>query len=301
MDTFRTPDERFDDIPDFPYEPHYREWEGIRLAHIDEGERSAPVVVMLHGEPTWSYLWRKVMPPLLGAGYRCIALDLPGFGRSDKPTDPAWYSYDRHTEAVVDLFESLDLYDVILVVHDWGGPIGLRAATLEVPERVSRFVILDTGVFDGRQQMTDDWLRFKAFVEERASNLPVKRLVKAGCYGTPPDDVLAAYEAPFPTGESKAGAKAFPALIPLTPNEEGADIGLRVKEALESDGRPALVLWGDSDGVLPLDEAGRGMARLMTGADDLITVEGAGHFLQEDRGEFVGEEIVEWLGSLQPR
>ena len=138
MDISRTPEECFDVVVDFPHASGYREWEGLRLAHVDAGDPSAPTVVLLHGEPTWSYLWRKVMPPLLDAGYRCIAPDLPGFGRSDKPTDVGWYSYERHTRAVVDLFETLDLRDVTLVVHDWGGPIGLRAATLDVPERISR-------------------------------------------------------------------------------------------------------------------------------------------------------------------
>lgn len=294
MDVFRTPEERFDALTDFPYRPRYREWEGLRLAHVDAGEPSAPPVVLLHGEPTWSYLWRRVMEPLLDAGYRCIAPDLPGFGRSDKPTDPGWYSYERHTEAVVDLFESLDLRDVTLVVHDWGGPIGLRAATLAVPDRVSRIVAMDTGVFDGRQKMTETWLGFKAFVE-RATELPVKRLIKAGCHTTPEEATLAAYEAPFPTEESKAGARAFPALIPLSPDEPGAEAGRRVKEALAADRRPALVLWGDSDGVLPLESAGRGLARLLTGAEDLIPVRGAGHFLQEDAGERVGREIARWL------
>ncbi|MGI8650674.1 MAG: haloalkane dehalogenase [Rubrobacter sp.] len=296
MDTFRTPDGRFTDIPDFPYEPRYREWNGLRLAHIDEGGESRPAIVLLHGEPTWSYLWRKVMPPLLDAGYRCVVPDLPGFGRSDKPTNPAWYSYEKHAAAVADLFETLDLRDVTLVVHDWGGPIGLRVATLECAERVSRFVVMDTGVFDGRQRMTDDWLRFRDFVE-RTPDLPIKRLVRAGCHGTPTDETLAAYEAPFPTEESKAGAKAFPALIPLFPGEEGADAGASVKKALLSDERPALVLWGDSDGVLPLESAGQDLAKLMTGSESLTTVEGAGHFLQEDRGEFIGEEITRWLAS----
>ncbi|WP_119067044.1 haloalkane dehalogenase [Rubrobacter indicoceani] len=296
MDAFRTPEERFTDIPDFPYGPRYREWQGLRLAHLDEGNESRPAIVLLHGEPTWSYLWRKVMGPLLEAGHRCVVPDLPGFGRSDKPTDPAWYSYGRHTAALTDLFETLDLRAVTLVVHDWGGPIGLRAATLSVPERVSRFVVMDTGVFDGRQRMTDDWLRFKAFVKWSPA-LPIKRLVRAGCHGTPTDETLAAYKAPFPTEGSKAGARTFPEMIPLAPEEEGADAGASVKEALLSSRRPALVFWGDSDRVLPLESAGREMAKLMTGSESLTTVEGAGHFLQEDRGEFIGEEITRWLAS----
>src|SRR5262245_14072299 len=150
---FRTPDERFADLPGFPYEPVYTEIDGLRIARIDEGE-GKPVLFM-HGEPTWSYLWRKVIPPVLDAGFRCIAPDLAGFGRSDKPTDLGWYSYDRHTEIVAALVNELDLSGATVVVHDWGGPIGMRTALLEAPERFDRFVIMDTGFFTGHQRMTD--------------------------------------------------------------------------------------------------------------------------------------------------
>lgn len=294
VEILRTPEERFEGIDDFPYEPRYRRWRDLRLAHIDEGE--GPAVVLVHGEPTWSYLWRKVMGPLLGAGYRCIVPDLPGFGRSDKPADPAWYSYDVHTEAVGDLFEVLDVGDVTLVMHDWGGPIGFRIATGAFLERVSRLVAMDTGVFDGNQRMSPDWLRFKEFVK-RTPDLPIERMVRAGCKTTPPDEVLAAYAAPFPGKEHKAGAKAFPELIPLSPQEEGAEAGRTVAAALAGDDRPALILWGDSDAVLPLEEAGRGMERLLKEAGGLIKIEDAGHFLQEDRGEHVGTLIADWLAS----
>ena len=151
-DAIRTPDEILAELPDFPFEPFYRELDGLRLAHLDVGD-GAPVVFM-HGEPTWSFLWRKVIPPVREAGYRCIAPDLPGFGRSDKPVDLDWYSYDRHFEAVAELFERLDLRDATVVVHDWGGPIGLRVA-VEHPDRVARMAILDTGLFTGHQKMTE--------------------------------------------------------------------------------------------------------------------------------------------------
>jgi haloalkane dehalogenase len=288
---FRTPDDRFDNLPDFPYEPHYREWRGLRLAHIDEGD--GPPVVMLHGEPTWSFLYRKVIGPLLGAGYRSIAPDLPGFGRSDKPTDESWYSYEQHTAAVVSLFEELDLQDVTLVMQDWGGPIGLRIATLEIPERVSRFVVMDTGVFTGEQRMSEDWLRFRDFVA-RAPDTPVKRLIRGACHTPPPPEVLAAYEAPFPNKESKAGVRTFPQLVPLEPDAPGAAEGRAVTEALARDTRPTLLLWADSDPVLPLEHAGRGMQRLLQ-AEDLTVIENAGHFLQEDQGEHIGTLVAGWL------
>ncbi|HEY2635869.1 MAG TPA: alpha/beta fold hydrolase, partial [Solirubrobacteraceae bacterium] len=155
IDAIRTPDELLTGLPDFPWEPRYREWEGLRLAHLDErppaAEGTGPPVLFVHGEPTWSFRWRKVMPPVLDAGHRCIAPDLPGFGRSDKPIDLDWYSYDRHAEALGALVEELDLRDATVVVHDWGGPIGLRVA-VEQADRIDRIVILDTGLFTGHQK-----------------------------------------------------------------------------------------------------------------------------------------------------
>ena len=295
MEIFRTPEERFGDLPGFPHEPRYREWRGMRLAHVDEGD--GPPVVMLHGEPTWSFLWRKVMGPLLESGYRCIAPDLPGFGRSDKPTDDAWYSYDNHTEAVVALFDELDLTDATLVVQDWGGPIGLRAATTERPGRVGRIVAMDTGIFTGHQKMSKRWHLFRALVG-RLPDTPVGRLIRAGCKTPPPPDVVAAYEAPFPSKTSKAGPRSFPNLIPLRPDAPGAAEGRTVAAALAEDTRPTLLLWADSDPVLPLKTAGRGAQQLFPAADGLTVVDNAGHFLQEDRGEHVGRTIAGWLDQL---
>ncbi|MGF1470762.1 MAG: haloalkane dehalogenase [Rubrobacteraceae bacterium] len=291
---FRTPEERFENLPDFSYEPHYREWRGLRLAHLDEG--AGPPVVMLHGEPTWSFLYRKVMNPLLEAGYRCIVPDLPGFGRSDKPTNEEWYSYENHTAAVASLFEELELEDVTLVVQDWGGPIGFRVATLELPERISRFVVLDTGVFTGDQSMSEEWLEFRDFMS-RVPDTPVKRLIRGACKTPPAPEVLAAYEAPFPSVESKAGVRTFPQLVPLDPDAPGAAEGQAVIAALAKDGRPALLLWADSDPVLPLDPAGWGMQSLLPAAGDLTVIEDAGHFLQEDRGERLGTLIADWLAG----
>lgn len=162
MSIARTPDERFSEIEDFPWEPHYRDWGGMRLAYLDEG--AGPPVLLLHGEPTWGYLWRKVIPALLKAGYRCVVPDLPGFGRSDKPTADDWYTFDRMTASITTLVDELDLVDTTFVGHDWGGPIGLRVATLERPERFSRLVAMNTGVFNGRQQMTENWFHFRDFI-----------------------------------------------------------------------------------------------------------------------------------------
>jgi haloalkane dehalogenase len=290
-DAVRTPDELLADLPDFPFAASYRSFDGLRLAHLDEG--AGRPVLFLHGEPTWSFLWRKVIPPVCDAGFRCIAPDLPGFGRSDKPMDLAWYSYDRHVASVAPLLDELDLRDATVVVHDWGGPIGLRLA-VEHPDRIARMVILDTGLFTGHQRMSEAWLRFRAFVE-RTEDLPTGFLVRGACKRDPGDAVIAAYDAPYPNAASKAGARAFPLMLPTAPDEPGAAAGQRVLEALRDDRRPKLVLWADSDPILTLDTGHRFAAALGTEVDHVIA--DASHFLQEDAGPELGAKIAAWLES----
>jgi haloalkane dehalogenase len=288
-DAVRTPDELLEGLPDFPFAAHHREVEGLRLAHIDEGE--GPPVLFMHGEPTWSFLWRKVIPPVRDAGFRCVAPDMVGFGRSDKPIDMDWYSYDRHVALAGTLLEDLDLRGATIAVHDWGGPIGLRLA-VEHPERIERLVILDTGLFTGHHRMTDAWLAFRDFVA-RTEDLPVGLLVRRACRTDPGDEVIAAYEAPFPNAASKAGARAFPRLIPLEPDAPGAAAGQRVLHALREDRRPTLMLWADSDPVLPLSVAENFAAAI--GREPPRVIENASHFLQEDQGPEIGRLIAEWL------
>jgi haloalkane dehalogenase len=289
VEALRTPEEVLEGLPDFQFQSQFRQVEGLRLAHLDEGE-GAPVLFM-HGEPTWSFLWRKVIPPVMEAGFRCIAPDLAGFGRSDKPTDVGWYSYDRHTQLMARLLEDLDLKGASIVVHDWGGPIGLRLA-VEQAERIERIVILDTGLFTGRQRMSEAWLAFRDFVA-RTEDLPVGFLVKGACKHDPGDAVLAAYDAPFPSVASKAGARAFPLMIPHQPDAPGAAAGRRVLEALRADSRPTLMLWADSDPVLPLSTGEQFAAAI--GQPPPTVVEDASHFLQEDRGPEIGALIADWL------
>jgi haloalkane dehalogenase len=288
-DAIRTPDELTQGLPDFPFAPHWREYQGLRLAHLDEGD--GPPVLFIHGEPTWSFLWRHVIPPVRDAGFRCLAPDLPGFGRSDKPIDIDWYTYDRHTDAIAALLVALDLRDATVVVHDWGGPIGLRLAA-EHPDRIARMVILDTGLFTGHQKMTEAWIAFRDFVQ-RSEDLPVGFLVRGACQTDPGDEVIAAYEAPFPNADSKAGARAFPLILPTAPDAPGAATGQRVLEALRDDQRPKLILWADSDPVLPL-ETGRRFAAAL-GTEVAHVIENASHFLQEDAGPRIGELIAGWL------
>ncbi len=289
----RTPDERFTDLPDFSFEPRYREWEGMRLAHLDEGDGDKGTVVLLHGEPTWSFMWRNTIPRLVDAGYRCIAPDLPGFGRSDKPADD-WYTYDRLVASVVALFEELDLTDVTLVVHDWGGPIGLRVATTEIPNRISRIVIMDSGLFTGHQKMGKAWQDFRDFIDKQP-DMPIGMLVNGGCATDLTAEVVAAYEAPFPTVDHKGGARRLPALIPQSPEDPGAAEGLAAVQALMQDTRPILLLWADGDPILPLDPTGRAMESTFPVSEPLHVIKGAGHFIPEDQGGVVGDHIVEWL------
>jgi haloalkane dehalogenase len=290
-DAVRTAEDRLEGLPDFPFAAHWTQFDGLRLAHLDEG--GGRPVVFVHGEPTWSFLWRRVLVPVRDAGFRCIAPDLPGFGRSDKPVDLGWYSYDRHTEAVATLLEALDIRGATVVVHDWGGPIGLRLA-VEHPERIDRIVALDTGLFTGHQPMTEAWIAFRDFVE-RTEDLPVGFLVRGACKHDPGDAVIAAYEAPFPDPPSKAGARAFPLILPTAPEMPGAAAGQRVLDALRQDSRPKLVLWADSDPVLPLKTGERFAAAIGTEVAHVIA--DASHFLQEDAGTRIGELIADWLGS----
>lgn len=290
-EVFRTPDERFENLPGFPYEPRYREWEGLRLAHVDEGA-GAPVLLM-HGEPTWGFLWRKAIPPLLAAGHRVIVPDLPGFGRSDKPTDVGWYTYDRLTASIHALLQELDLNELTLVVHDWGGPIGLRVAT-EAPDRVNRVAAMDTGIFTGSFKMSDNWQAFHDFVVN-TPDLPVGYLVKGAVAREMPDEVFAAYEAPFPTPESKAGPRAMPPLIPRGEDTPDALTGQRVLAALTAASWPRLVLWADKDPVLPVKLGEAFAARIGANAPEII--ENAGHFLQEDAGEQIGDRLAGWIAA----
>ncbi len=257
------------------------------MHYLDEG-RGKPVL-LLHGEPTWSFLWRKLIPRLPG---RVVAPDLLGFGLSDKPEEIGWYSYDRHVESIVRLTESLDLDGLTLVVHDWGGPIGLRVA-VEHEERVDRLVVLNTGI-GGGSAPSEQWLRFRAVVRELGGALDTGRLVAAGTTRGLADDVRDAYDAPFPTPESKAGALAFPELVPAEPEHPNATPMNAVREALRSWQKPALVVWGADDSVLPVAIA-HAFAELIPGARGPVLIEGASHFLQEDEPEEVAATISAFI------
>jgi haloalkane dehalogenase len=289
MDVFRTPDERFEGLPGYEYEPHYSDVDGLRLHYVDEG--AGDPVICFHGEPTWAYLYRRMLPVLTAAGNRVVCPDYPGFGRSDKPTDRAWYSYDRHVEHVSALLDALDLRDATVVVQDWGGPIGLRWA-VEHPDRVARLVILNTGLFTGR--VSKGFMAWRDFAE-RNPDLPVGFVLQGATTTELPDDVLAAYEAPFPNAESKAGAAQFPLLVPTSDDSEGAASMRWVADELSRWERPTLVAFSDSDPVFPYPRAGQFFCDLIPGAGEQVRIDGAAHFLQEDRGEAIAERIADFI------
>lgn len=289
MEVYRTPDERFDELPEYAFEPNYVEQDGLRMHYVDEG--SGAPVLMLHGEPTWAFLYRKLIPPIAGVA-RAVVPDYFGFGRSDKPTRMEDYSYDFHCASIERFADELDLRDITVVVQDWGGPIGLRLA-VERPDRVARLVILNTGVGAGRAP-SEEWLRFREFVRRVGTDLVPGQLIRISAVTELSDEVVDAYNAPFPTPESKAGVLAFPELVPTEPEHPSAAKMTEVREALARWEKPALVLFSDSDPIFTPRAAER-MAERIPGAGPAETIAGAGHFLQEEKGEEIGERIVRFL------
>jgi haloalkane dehalogenase len=275
-------------LPGYPWVSQEHGFEGHRLAYLDEGEGDP--VLLLHGEPTWSYLYRKVLPPVAEVA-RVVAPDYLGFGRSDKPTDPGWYSYDRHAASIRSLVEALDLRRLTIVVQDWGGPIGMRIAA-EAPDRVDRLVVLNTAIGAGR--MPEVWLRFRELMRHVGTDIQPSRLVEISCARAVAEDVLAAYDAPYPDAASKAGVVAFPEHVPTEPDHPNAPALMRVRDAMAQWEKPALVLFGDSDPIFPPAAAER-MAELIPGAGPAELVADAGHMVQEDAGEEVGERIARFL------
>jgi haloalkane dehalogenase len=289
MGVYRTPESRFDRLPDFDFQPNYLDQDGLRMHYLDEGEGDP--VLLLHGEPTWSFLYRKMIPPLARVA-RCIAPDYFGFGRSDKPTERAWYSYERHVASIARLAEQLDLRRITLVVQDWGGPVGFRFA-VENPERVTRIVVMNTGI--GARAPNDEWLRFQSFMRRVGTEIVAGQLIRLSLVQPTTDEIIAAYDAPFPVPESRIGIVQFPELVATSADHPSAPAMLVVRDRLREFDRPALVLFGDSDPIFSR-RAAEVMAELLPNAELDPPVEGAGHFLQEDRGEHLGERIAAWLG-----
>jgi len=291
VSVYRTPDERFEGLPDFPFAPHYLDQDGLRMHYLDEGEGDP--VLCLHGEPTWSFLYRRMIP-VLSPVARVVAPDYFGFGRSDKPVDQGWYTFDCHFRSIARLVDELDLRNLTVVCQDWGGPIGLRLA-VEQPERVARLVILNTGVDPGRPP-SRTWLRFREIVRSAGGDFQPGRLTRMGVVSGLADAVIAAYDAPFPAAQAKAGVLAFAEQVPTEPEHPNTAPLMAIRESLSAWEKPALVLFGDSD-LIFAPEVAVAFARLIPGALPAEFVENAGHFVQEDAGEEVAARIVEFLAA----
>ncbi|GII04435.1 haloalkane dehalogenase [Planobispora takensis] len=293
MDLLRTPDERFAALPDFPYQPRYVDLpDGPRMAYVDEGE--GPVVLLLHGEPSWSFLYRHVIRVLVEGGCRAVAPDMIGFGRSDKPAGIADHTYARHIAWTAAFVDALGLKDVTLVGQDWGGLIGLRLAVAD-PGRYARIVAANTGLPTGDFPMPETWLRFREAVRSAGARFDVPRGIQSGCTGTLPPEVLAAYDAPFPDESYKAGPRAMPGLVPAEPDDVEAQPNRDAWEVLRAWDKPFLVAFSDRDPITgPMAGLFQSLVPGARGIDHPV-LEGAGHFLQEDAGERLGREIVRFV------
>ena len=300
MEVLRTPDARFANLPGWAFEPHYVELadgEGgsLRMHYADEGPSSTAPVLMLHGEPSWAYLYRKMVPIIADAGHRAVVPDLVGFGRSDKPARREDYTYQRHVDWMHGFVDALDLKDITLVCQDWGGLIGLRLAA-EQPDRFARIVAANTFLPTGDRPPGEAFMRWQKFSQE-TPNFNVGRIVNGGCVTDLPDDIIAAYDAPFPDETYKEGARQFPLLVPTSPEDPAAPANRRAWEVLRQWTKPFLTAFSDSDPVT------RGADRLLQsqipGAKDQphTTIVGGGHFLQEDKGEELARVVVDFIAK----
>jgi haloalkane dehalogenase len=293
MNVLRTPDARFESLPGYPFSPHYAQVsDDLRVHYVDEGPRGGAPVVMMHGEPSWSYLYRKMIPVFAAAGLRALAPDLVGFGRSDKPADPADYTYARHVKWMTDWLVGLDVRGATLVCQDWGSLVGLRVAA-ENPDRFARIVVANGFLPTARQPVPRAFRVWRAFAAY-SPFFPIGRIVASGCVTKLTPGIIAAYDAPFPSRAYKAGARVFPGLVPTTESDPAIPANRAAWDVLGTWDKPFLTLFGKNDPIL-----GRADAPLQA------HVPGAkgqpherfwgGHFVQEDRGDYLAERITKWM------
>jgi len=299
MQILRTPDERFADLAGYDFAPHYvdvpsGDGETLRVHYVDEGPREAAPVLLMHGEPTWAYLYRRMIPRHTAAGHRVIAPDLVGFGRSDKPAEQGDYSYQRHVDWMHEVLDALDLRGITLFCQDWGGLIGLRLVA-EQPERFARVVAGNTMLPTGDHDPGDAFREWQKLSQE-IPVFEVGKLIRGGCVRHVPDEVKAGYDAPFPEESYKAGARVFPMLVPTSPDDPAAPANRKAWEVLSRLDKPFLCAFSDSD---PITRGGQKiLAKFIAGAEGQphTTIANAGHFLQEDAGEELADVINDFIG-----
>jgi haloalkane dehalogenase len=297
MEVLRTPDERFANLPGYDFQPNYVEINGLRVHYLDEGSPSgnhaAAPVLLLHGEPSWCYLYRKMIPIITAAGHRAIAPDLIGFGRSDKLARREDYTYQFHVDVLTAFIESLNLQAITLVCQDWGGLIGLRIAA-EHPNRFARIVAANTFLPTGDQKPSEGFLRWQQY-SQTVENFHVGGIIKGGCVSPLSPEVIEAYNAPFPDDSYKAGARQFPLLVPTTPDNPASEPNRKAWDVLKQWDKPFLTAFGDSDPVTRGADAV--LQKLIPGAKGQphTTIIGAGHFLQEDKGEELAKVVVDFI------
>jgi len=297
MTVLRTADERFDELPDFPFEPHYQEIHdqdlgSLRIHYVDEGPRDAPVILCLHGEPSWGFLYRKMIPVFTAAGFRAVVPDLVGFGRSDKPAARSDYSYKKHVQWMRDWIDAVELSDITLLGQDWGGLIGLRLVA-ENPELFSRFSLSNTGLPTGDQSMSEAFDRWRQF-SQSDPEFDCGKIVNQFGRGSLSEAEIAAYRAPFPSNDYKEGARQFPMLVPASPDDPAAEDNRSAWQALMQWDKPALMCFADSDPITA--GADRPFLKLIPGTRNQphITLKGS-HFIQEEDGETWATAVVKWI------
>ena len=296
MDILRTPDDRFIDLIDFPFKPNYLEIDNLRIHYVDEGSNNSEVILLMHGEPSWSFLYRYMIPPLVERGFRVIAPDLVGFGRSDKPTKQSDHTYHKHVEWITKWLLALNLRNLTLFCQDWGSLIGLRVA-VENQDRFKRIVLANGGLPTGEQEMSDAFKNWREF-SRTAKEFNVSSIVQSATIKKLTKKVMEGYDAPFPDDTYKAGARILPSLVPISVDDPEHEANKKAIEAFKQWDKPFLTAFSDGD---PITKGGeRFWQKYVPGAKNQahITIKDAGHFLQEDKGEEIAHVMIEFIKMM---